>query len=100
MRTITFYPTLYGAMLAHHTYRSTLEAIESGRDVETTQMCMLSHAEGFDVIRIVNAPGDVIEIVSNHDGTYECERAGGRLLFAHSLFKLWENGGFDEEVHE
>ena len=94
---ITFYPTLYGAMLAHHTYRSTLEAIESGRDVETTQMCMLNEAKDYDLIRIVNGPDDVIEIHNNHDGTYECERAGGRLLFAHSLFKLWENGWFDKE---
>ena len=94
MSTITFYPTTHGSMLATHTYQSTLGCIERGEDVETTQMCALNRAKGYDIIRILECPDDVIEIFNNHDGTYSCDRTRRVLRRANDFFKLWENGEF------
>lgn len=95
MRTATFYPTPYGAMLATHTYKESFKAIFEGRDVETTQMCVLNHVKDYDVIRIVEGPDDVIEIFNDRDGTYSCDRTQRVLRRGHSFFHLWENGEFD-----
>ena len=97
MSTITFYPTLYGESIAYRAYSTSLRAIESGKDLDTMQMALLSdpHVMDYDLIRIVQGPDDVIEIANNHDGTYECDRTDKEIRFAHNLLKMWENGVFD-----
>lgn len=95
MKTVTFYPTPYGSMDAAHTYSTSLYEIERGLNVRTTQMCLLNDVKDYDVIRIVSNPTDVVEIINNHDKTYECDRTEKELRVGHNFFKLWENGVFD-----
>lgn len=90
----TFCPTTYGSMFAIHTYENTRHLIDCGEDVTTTQMCLINRAKGYDIIRIVNGPQDVIEIINNHDNTYSCDRTQRKLRRVHNLFHLWENGEF------
>ena len=94
MRTATFYPTPYGSMLATHTYEMTRRHIEAGYDIDTTQMCLLNKVKDYDLIRIVEGPADVIEIINNGDGSYSCDRTDRTLRRANSFFHLWENGEF------
>jgi len=58
-------------------------------------MCLLNDVKDYDVIRIVSNPTDVVEIINNHDKTYECDRTKKELRVVHNFFKLWENGEFD-----
>ena len=95
MKTATFYPTPYGSLDATHTFSTTLYEIERGLNVRTTQMCLLNDVKDYDVIRIVSNPTDVVEIINNHDKTYECDRTKKELRVGHNFFKLWENGVFD-----
>ena len=97
MSTISFYPTLYGESIAYRAYSTSLRAIESGKDLETMQMALLSnpHVMDYDLIRIVQGPDDVIAIWNNHDGTYECDRTEKEIRFAQNLLKMWESGVFD-----
>lgn len=95
MKTATFYPTPYGSTDAAHTYSTALYEIENGLNVRTTQMCLLNYVKDYDVIRIVSNPTDVVEIINNHDKTYECDRTEKELRVGHNFFKLWENGVFD-----
>lgn len=93
MRTATFHVDAWCAQDAIHTYHSALAEIEAGRDVCTTQMCMLNHVKDYDRIRIIRAY-DCIDIYNNHDGTYTCDRTQRRLRRVHNFFHLWENGEF------
>ena len=95
MRVATFYPTPYGSMLATHTYETSMRFIENEQNVHTTQMCTLNEVKDYDVIRIIEGPDDVIEIVNNHDGTYSCDRTQRVLRRINNFFRLWENGEFD-----
>lgn len=95
MKIATFYPTPYGSLDAAHAYSTALYEIESGLNVRTTQMCLLNDVKDYDVIRIVSNPTDVVEIINNHDKTYECDRTKKELRVGHNFFKLWENGVFD-----
>lgn len=95
MSIATFYPTQCGTLTATHTYRDALDVIRKRQDIHTTQMCLLNEAKEYDVIRIVESPDDVITIVNNHDGTYDCERTDKCLRYAHNFFKMWEAGVFD-----
>ena len=94
MRVATFYPSYYEELTVH-TYESAKEIVDEGMSVRTTQMCMLNHVKGYDLIRIVNSEDDVIEIVNNHDGTYSCDRTDKEIRRVHNLFKMWESGVFD-----
>lgn len=95
MRAAMFFPNGVMNLSAFHSYASTKEAIDVGLDIFTTQMCMLNHVKDYDLIRIVEGPDDVIEIVSNHDGTYSCDRTQRVLRRSNNFFHLWENGEFD-----
>jgi hypothetical protein len=57
-------------------------------------MCLLNKVKDYDLIRIVEGPADVIEIINNHDGSYSCDRTDRTLRRVHSFFHLWENGEF------
>jgi len=94
MKVATFYPSYYEELTVH-TYESAKEIVDEGVSVRTTQMCMLNHVKGYDLIRIVNSKDDVIEIKNNHDGTYSCDRTQRTLRRANDFFHLWENGEFD-----
>lgn len=93
-KTATFFPTPYGSMLATHTYETVMRAIERDIDISTTQMCMLNKVKDYDLIRIVEGPADVIEIINNGDGSYSCDRTDRTLRRVNSFFHLWENGEF------
>ncbi len=95
MKSATFYPTPYGAMLATYAYEASMRFIENELNVQTMQMCLLNKVKDYDVIRIVEGPDDVIEIVNNHDGTYSCGRTQRTLRRANDFFHLWENGEFE-----
>lgn len=99
MSTATFYPSQYGTLTATHTYRGALDMIRHGLDVRTTQMCLLNKVKEYDVITIVEGPDDVITIINNRDGTYECDRTSRTLRRINSFFHLWENGEFDKGEH-
>lgn len=94
MRVATFYPSYYEELTVH-TYESAKEIVDEGMSVRTTQMCMLNHVKGYDLIRIVNSEDDVIKIVNNHDGTYSCDRTQRVLRRVNDFFRLWENGEFE-----
>ena len=94
MMTATFHVDAWCAQDAMHTYHSALAEIEAGRDVRTTQMCMLNHVKDYDRIRIIRAD-DAIDIFNNHDGTYSCDRTSRQLRVGSDFFHLWENGEFD-----
>ena len=96
MRTATFYPTQHGLFGSMLTYEATMRAIERREpDLRTTQMCLLNNVKDYDLIRIVEGPDDVIEIVNNHDGIYSCDRTDKEIRMVHNLFKMWESGVFD-----
>ena len=95
MRTATFYVDAWCSQDAIHTYHSALAEIEAGRDVRTTQMCMLNHVKDYDRIRIIRVD-DAIDIYNNHDGTYSCDRTQRVLRRINNFFNLWENGDFDK----
>lgn len=95
MRVATFYPTRYGSTDATCTYEIAMWQVDRMLNIRTTQMCMLNHVKGYDLIRIVNSKDDVIEIKNNHDGTYSCDRTQRTLRRANDFFHLWENGEFD-----
>jgi len=95
MKTATFYPTPYGSMDATCTYEIAMWQVDRKLNIRTTQMCMLNHVKGYDLIRIVNSKDDVIEIANNHDGTYSCDRTSRQLRRGNNFFSLWENGAFD-----
>lgn len=94
MKTAKFYVDAWCAEDAIHTYHSALAEIEAGRDVRTTQMCMLNHVKDYDRIRIIRVD-DAIDIFNNHDGTYSCDRTDKEIRRVHNLFKMWESGEFD-----
>lgn len=94
MKTATFYPTPYGSMLATYTYETSMRFIDNEQNVQTTQMCLLNKVKDYDVIRIVEGPADVIEIINNGDGSYSCDRTDRTLRRANNFFHLWENGEF------
>jgi hypothetical protein len=71
-----------------------MRAIECDLDISTTQMCMRKKVKDYDLIRIVEGPADVIEIINNGDGSYSCDRTDRTLRRANSFFHLWENGEF------
>lgn len=95
MSTATFFPTTYSPMDATHSYRLTMSDIDEGLDIRTTQMALLNECKGYDEIRIVESPDDVIVITNNHDGTYDCDRTERCLRRVHNLYKLWASGEFD-----
>lgn len=94
MSTATFYPNAYPHDGVTHSYDATLELIEHGFDVRTTQMCLLNEVHDYDEIRVVH-PDRTILIVNNHDGTYECEQTDRQVRWVNNFFKMWENGIFD-----
>ena len=97
MKTATFYPKphIKHCFSATHYHSTATQAIERDLDIRTTQMCMLNKVKDYDVVRIVEVPDDVIEIVNNHDGAYSCDRTQRVLRYANDFYKLWENGEFD-----
>ena len=95
MRVAKFFPTPYGSIGATYCYSTAIREIKRDIDLKTTQMCLLNEVKDYDVIRIVEGPDDVIEIVNNHDGTYSCDRTDKEIRRVHNLFKMWESGVFD-----
>lgn len=96
MSVATFYPTYqYPDYDVDHYYDTALMGIRFGASVKTTQMCLLNEVKDYDEIHIVNGPDDVVRIVNNHDGTYECDRTDKELRYAHNLLRLWEGGEFN-----
>ena len=94
MRVANFFVDAWCDEGAVHTYHSAMADIEAGRDLRTTQMCLLNKVKDYDLIRIHSAY-DLINIFNNHDGTYSCDRTQRVLRRTNDFFRLWENGEFD-----
>lgn len=94
MRVANFYVDAWCSEGAVHTYHSAMADIEAGRNLHTTQMCLLNKVKDYDLIRI-HSVYDLIEISNKYDGTYYCNRTRRTLRRVNDFFHLWENGEFD-----